>query len=65
LNLFYQVGGFLSSEENIRAFISGDSSLWKNALNQALASLNSSVGSIINAFGDEIRRKDLSPDLRF
>lgn len=34
--------------------------LWKIAPNQAFASLNSSVGSIISAFGD-VNRSKLSP----
>lgn len=59
-------GGWLSVPEgNIQALIYGKSSTWKFAPNRALASLNSSVGSIISAFGDEIRRKNLSPEKQY
>jgi len=47
---------------NIEAIIYGKSSTWKFAPNLASASRNSSVGSIFSASGDEILRKNLSPE---
>ena len=65
LNLLFNRWVAVCSRRNIEAGFYGKSSTWKIAPKAALASRNSSVGSIIIASGYELRSKNLSPVEQF